>query len=407
METPKLNNQPKVDLEKTAQENDESLNDQGQESGKRENILLEIDGQKIEAVKYYFEYPERIQKETGILGYDRVKILRENLKVSVESIIHKLSDGEYPGKCLTHVMGGHAHKEDKPEMFEDFAKDKFFLQKIYDVDTIKRKNERNTPVGNLFNYSTTPSDNDHRQDKRSTFSLYKKNSDGSREKVAENQYIGNIINYKNELASGDYFAATTESGFNTIASGLWDSHDSTKENSFCVGFPLYGTDDFYNEYLEESLKEYSLSINERKRDGLGEPSVDNFSSLALLWFLSKNKANISLEGVSDVEKKGSAGQKFSDLMNTFIKENPSTHAISSINFNEARAAFFPDEKGQYLYGNRAEYQIPVFIGHDKIPQLSWGHAKYAHYFNDKSFNFFKFKHADHLPSKEEINSSES
>jgi hypothetical protein len=45
--------------------------------------------------------------------------------------------------------------------------------------------------------------------------------------------------------------------------------------------------------------------------------------------------------------------------------------------------------------------------HHEIPQLSWGHAKYAHYFNDKSFNFFKFKHADHLPVKEKLNSFES
>ncbi len=42
----------------------------------------------------------------------------------------------------------------------------------------------------------------------------------------------------------------------------------------------------------------------------------------------------------------------------------------------------------------------IFINNDKIPQLSWGHAKYAHYFNDKGFNFFKFKHTDKLPVKE-------
>lgn len=46
---------------------------------KKEKFFLEINGQKIEGEKYYFEYPKHVQEETGILGYERVKISIENL----------------------------------------------------------------------------------------------------------------------------------------------------------------------------------------------------------------------------------------------------------------------------------------------------------------------------------------
>ena len=49
-----------------------------------------------------------------------------------------------------------------------------------------------------------------------------------------------------------------------------------------------------------------------------------------------------------------------------------------------------------------EVLIPILINHSEIPQLSWGHAKYAHFVNQKGFNFIEFKHAEHLPvSKKE------
>lgn len=51
----------------------------------------------------------------------------------------------------------------------------------------------------------------------------------------------------------------------------------------------------------------------------------------------------------------------------------------------------------YIEGSYIETEIPILINNDELPQISWGHAKYAHYFNEKGFNFFKFKHADHLP----------
>ena len=44
----------------------------------------------------------------------------------------------------------------------------------------------------------------------------------------------------------------------------------------------------------------------------------------------------------------------------------------------------------------AQFKMPIFIGHPQIPQLLWGHAKYAHFFSEKGFNFFEFKHAEHI-----------
>ena len=130
METLKFNNQPKAEVEKTPQENEGLLNEQEQESGKRENIVLEIDGQKIEAVKYYFEYPERIQKETGILGYERVKITKEIMPAQEDSIISLLlimSDGEYPRYSFNHKIGGFATIE-QIDKYNNFFKDNKFQQ---------------------------------------------------------------------------------------------------------------------------------------------------------------------------------------------------------------------------------------------------------------------------------------
>lgn len=414
METPNFINQKHEKTPEDAVEKELTVSEQ-KEITTREKITLEIEGQAIEGEKYYFEYPERIQKETGILGYERVKIPKENIKVSLKNVLSELSDGEYPDKCLTHVMGGFAHDDHKPEMLEDFAKDKFFIQKIYDVETIERKRQKNHKLSNIFNYSPD-TEYDLRENKRSTFSLYKKNDDGIREEVVKNEYIGDITNYKKELNSGEYFAATTQSGFNTIATGFWEGYSpSVAENSFTVGFPLFGSDNLYNEYLEKALGEYSR-IKERDnpdRRPPGQPYMETLSNLIALYFLSKNKKNIKLSekehlSEDDLLEDGSAGPEFVQIMNDFVKKNPGGIAINdSDDFNKMWGTEFPGKNGQMLYPARAEYLVPIFIGHNEIPQLSWGHAKYAHYINDKSFNFFKFKHADHLPVKEEMASSGS
>lgn len=40
--------------------------------------------------------------------------------------------------------------------------------------------------------------------------------------------------------------------------------------------------------------------------------------------------------------------------------------------------------------------MPIFIGHDTMPQISWGHAKYAHLLDEKNLNFLTFDHEDYL-----------
>lgn len=155
--------------------------------------LLNINGIQIECRKQYFEYPESIQKETGILGYNRTIIDNSNLTdfikkdylsryginveefgfTGVESMVefnkkvenlakinsvvvnealqeldqdilkemlYSLSSGEYPNKCFTHEMGADYSdsSKKKKEFHEEFVKNKFFLQKIYDLDYIKK-----------------------------------------------------------------------------------------------------------------------------------------------------------------------------------------------------------------------------------------------------------------------------
>lgn len=149
MEIPKFNNQPKVDLEKIPQGSEEFLDIEEQEFGKRENIILEIDGRKIEAVKYYFEYPERIQKATGILGYERTKILDNDflkfneagydLAERIEKLTLALSNQEYPYKCLNHFVGGYAGDERKKSINKILQEIGFFSKRFMMLSVFQKK----------------------------------------------------------------------------------------------------------------------------------------------------------------------------------------------------------------------------------------------------------------------------
>lgn len=414
MEKPNFNNQSKAEIEKTPQENEDSLNDQEQESGKRENITLEIDGQKIEAVKYYFEYPERIQKETGILGYERIKISDQKLLKQIESalpqnkagiigdICESLSDGEYPNYTLNHIIGAYTTKNEHAEMYEDFKKDKFFIQKIFGLELIERKRNRNNiNHREIFNHG--PGGPSHYP--RVNYSLIKKDS---YDIIKNQEFIGKIADDKETITSENFFATTIhgEAGLNMIPGSWFGSYPGKDQVSF--GFATFGTDSFFEEYAEKVFLEFIKIIDSNE----GYEHIKNgytFNTSAFLFLVTKYGKEFGfLKG--DNKLYGAVIGRCKLILDKFLEKNNINNLPGE---TKSKILSSLVECGYRNFGiteiglSAPEVFLPVMFDHHEIPQLSWGHAKYAHYFNDKSFNFFKFKHADHLPVKEKLNSFES
>ena len=137
---------------------------QNLENKKNETITLGSLGELEIYSRNSFEYPEAIQNETGIIGYERTIISKEALhKIHEETggnsgdrltqeILNKLSDGEF-FKLAIHEMGYNAgdsfkggknpHKT-KEIYAQEFADQKFILQKIFDMNSIEDLGEKDS-----------------------------------------------------------------------------------------------------------------------------------------------------------------------------------------------------------------------------------------------------------------------
>ncbi len=97
--------------------------------------IIEIDGIKIEAQKEYFEYPEYIQKESGVIGYDRTIIDDKSLFNIINNIcknkgIDLLNEGAFDFHSLkekiinqfsTFVLDEDHRLNATPELIEMFG----------------------------------------------------------------------------------------------------------------------------------------------------------------------------------------------------------------------------------------------------------------------------------------------
>lgn len=187
-------------------------------------------------------------------------------------------------------------------------------------------------------------------------------------------------------------------------------HHWIKPNDIGFGFDPFD-DKLMNEYYEKATSALlSLGYKLDSFDSTANSSLaitilnryKNTSGHFPSWVGLKNSGSRGTEDNNVMEELKSIAEEFKK--NNKLQNIP----ISDKNIMDGMYNFFEyGSKFERFVNPIDEVFLPIFIGHNEIPQLSWGHAKYAHYFNDKSFNFFKFKHADHLPVIEEVDSPES
>ncbi|MFO0743813.1 MAG: hypothetical protein U0469_02050 [Candidatus Paceibacterota bacterium] len=384
---------------------------------KKEKFFLEINGQKIEGEKYYFEYPKHVQEETGILGYERVKISIENLdnfskflfekekgfslnEIGIENfsqldkilekkyeylnekeleIIDKiglfeesfcyklldcLSDNEYPQFCHNHKFAYWSDRKTSERYIKNLKKD-FFVSKIYDLEKVKKEKEYS-----LYPFSNAKKTSGDYSSTHSNITIYDSKQPDKIISTGNCVPIANVIEFEGKIKSGEAYACTTFSGLNLCPSNFFDGLEIKN-----IGFGFsYKLDSFMREYFEESLcvfNKQSLDINLIEKS-----SIEEIGASLILDDLISGKKN-----------RGVYGNEMQQSL--FIKRAERFYELGA---------------GSRQFSHKHSY-LPIFIGHPEIPQLSWGHAKYAHYFNEKGFNFFKFKHADHLPKPKDFKES--
>ncbi|MDP1760206.1 MAG: hypothetical protein Q8L01_02010 [Candidatus Woesebacteria bacterium] len=386
--------------------------------GKKAISSIEIDGIKLETEKYYFEYPKDIQEKTGILGYNRTMIKKEDIEskgISIMNLDKALSNGEFPDHTLNHTIRNYE---------EHFVKNKLFIQKLFDINLSEKVKL------------------DFRQSSADTYSpiiasLYNKKDDSLIERIQMVQ----IYKYQKQIENNEVYIVG-EDAFNTNQGEFWIGGGD-------VRFGFSYEDKFFIKYMAETYKnfldgkdetalvdlrgirefnKFILSGNKnllaKIKKFLDDYNVNTvFSSIKIEEYdinEIKNRIDEINNTFSEIKKNLLQGRNEEKIiLNKLNKSNPNNYEdwiviedyIKIFNF-QRNGHLFDVENGKagrmYWFmctilgvglDSYREVKIPIFINHAIIPQLSWGHAKYTNFVNKKGFNFFEFKHANHLPTK--------
>lgn len=510
-------------LEEQKEENSEK-----ETEGMKNKIKISYGGREyeLENTTYEFEYPDRIIKETGILGYKRTVISREEiLKLaksymydngvnvkdckdfeSINEVLNKkrmekqkefgfipdrmfyeqkyevqkkyndyaatkeggivnsykkpnsffnlfdlsLSNGEFPYRTMNHYMGAYCgDKQAQITMTDNFIKNRFFLQKIFDFNLSKevKLGERTRTVDSTEDI---------------IFDIYKKGSDIKITEISSHH----LNKYEKEIKNNEIYLIGNDA-FNTVASNFWYS----ASQNISVGFTL--NDKLFNDYIKKAYEIFLKNNFNTSREIIGIEQIirmlafcnDNFYKEYQDFFhdyddLERTKRKIiNNRDISNIstylnadsefnmkenvlkERKEKLNKDFVKLVADFLpninlEENISSKEIQKFYYGDSisniNKVFLSKLKnilekeidldsdnnnGRFSYTNHmfnfleisakhlsdgekdSEVCIPIFINHDEIPQICWGHAKYAHFYNQKGFNFFEFKHAEELPKQ--------
>ncbi len=411
------------------------------ENKKRVNkIKVEGLDYSLETESYDFEYPEKIQKETGIVGYERTVIspkslmdlfnhvLKERFNTSLEekgfddlpkltsylyntvegrsmrlevnqifekNVLSSLSNEDYPKKTFNHIYSWHSNEEGKDRHKNDFIKSNFFLEKIYDLEKVKKeKNYVKYPFSNAITVNNDSSE------KHANITVYEQGTD---KKLSEGDYIplGEVTEFESLLKTEKAYAATTYGGLN-VSQRHFFNKEINFEKDIGFGFSCK-LDSFMREYYEKVF----LHLAEKNLSESGSWKPNHTLQNVVCSLLLDKMVHDEITSLDDgVELTVGRGQV---VLNPTIKEyikNEGIRFLSSI-ISKHNPKMDLSNHPMLQFDNICDlfkdisYQskMPIFIGHKEIPQLSWGNATYANFMSEKGFNFLEFQHAEHLPSK--------
>lgn len=453
----------------------EESNSLEKEEGKNKiKINYESKEYDVETYSYDFEYPEKIQKETGILGYKRCiipqeeifRIIKGNLEdlginvkglqdfESINKVTHEiynkkmqefgitdgigsseareavinwvktregraiayrvnqsdvfpvfdsfLSNGEFPRRTFNHIMGAYCDSQSE-KMSDNFVKDKFFVQKIFDLDLAQKIKLGKRAVACD---ETEPI----------IFDVYKKDSDELIEGVSSHD----LNKYREEIKDNKVYLIGNDA-FNTTAADFW-----VKNSSVSVGFTI--NDKLFGSYIKKAYEIFLKNNFNTKRELEGIEQIirmlafcnDDFYRGYQSFFEDFDDLGVDpdedpeyhLKRVALEKKEEKLNKDFVKIFNNFLpnislEESHDEYLLKIIkNILEYDYFFlrYSAEGTAYASDRGDEICIPIFINHDEIPQISWGHAKYAHFYNKKGYNFFEFKHAEELPKPKDFKS---
>lgn len=392
-----------------------------------------------------FEYPESIQNETGILGYERIlinngqieKYFNENISKEQKNtlskeILLKISDGRFPSQSFTYSMDAWENKNGNIEKYlQQFKSDKFILQDIFGVSSYF--NLKDNGISSAF----TRNDQEDTPD-NSFFDVFDKKS----KKIIGYSDIYTILNkYKDEIKNNEVFIISGN-GLNVGELDFWGKIDISNKNDVAFGFDRQ--DSLFQNYIGKSI-DYLRNINNVNKIEPINSTKNNYLNNGYQPRLYPNGLFLELFGlkesgnsISHLAPGGTKGFKF----NINIKKDLAIKYGSAFSKNiddmektldpVYSNTYYGEEQGNYchrLFQNRynfeikklwdspipflghkedviqnrhlrnstATYHIPIFINSDQIKQLKWGHSKYATFWTEKGFNFLKIKHADKFP----------
>ncbi len=299
-------------------------------------------------------------------------------------------------------MGAYVRKE---QSTKPFIEDRLFLQKLFDVELSKK-----IKLGGNRTIST--------DENTSIFmNVYEKENG----KPIDKTDVSSLYKYSEKIKDDEVFLLGTDA-FNLSIGRFWNEKST---NSLSVGFSY--KDSFFREYLKKAYK-FFLD-NDYENDLLGIQQVMMILVFGSDEFIAKFK---ELKNNKDIKRE----EEVRELNNLFLKIRdsflPDIDQETILSDKKKESSCWKDRSGknvtkhlgrdpwfgypnfqfdnntlaglqhahEYDRGNtwgRQEVTIPIFINHNEMPQLSWGHAKYASLMSKKGFNYIEFKHAEHLP----------
>lgn len=387
---------------KEAIEHQETTEKQGREKGE-----LTFDHESVQVkIPYetkHFEYSEKIQKDTGILGYERKIISWEDLinvvpkfssiqnnknsrlerseKFFLEEMLSAFSDGEYPKNTLNHEIAGYANGFES-NYGQQLLNDRFLLQEIFGLSTLQKGSKKGLEFQHNAYEGGEPPTN---------FFVYKKRGD-SMVGSGENREGLEPLDLVRSLNEESY-AMTRTMGLNFESKNIYRRSKNNTSFGFSPKSPLF------RNYLEKSLK-LLCKQNETEFHQSGTYGYDGSDLVfpigeVLAILLSSNNYPYKRDYANPEEEAQTKDLMKNDIIKIFEKLGIDVHK----SFDEDRMDYLFDEV--YNCFNMRDTHIPIVIGNDKIQQLRWGDADYAHTFTSKGLNYIKINHSDTLINNEQ------